>query len=65
MSEQTQPGFKLNINFQGGKNENLDFKMGPNTSADHSCSANLNGEMFVFGGDGVHTKQVQYLGVSY
>ena len=26
--------------------------MGPNTSAYHSCSAKLNDELFVFGGDG-------------
>ena len=40
--------------------------MGPNTSAYMSCSAKLNGEMFVFGGSGssqntqvesIHTKK--------
>ena len=36
----------------GGKDENLDFTMGPNTSVFYSCSAKLNGEMFVFGGEG-------------
>ena len=63
MTQQTQPVF--NINFQGGKDENLDFKMGPNTSSYESCSSTLNGEMFVFGGSGVHKTQVQHLGVSY
>ena len=36
----------------GGIDENLNFTMGPNTSAYLSCSAKLNGEMFVFGGSG-------------
>ena len=27
--------------------------MGPDTSARGSCSATLNGELFIFGGDGV------------
>ena len=43
----------------GGKEENFDFTMGPNTSAYISCSAKLNGEMFVFGGRGSsYNKQV-------
>ena len=33
--------------------------MGPNTSADGSCAAQLNGEMFVFGGTETN-KQVPY-----
>ena len=45
---------------KGGSNENLDFEMGPNTSAYLSCAANLNGEMFVFGGDGSYEKQVMH-----
>ena len=52
-------------NISGVKDENLDFTMGPNTSAYYSCSAKLNGAMFVFGGSGssqntqvksIHTK---------
>ena len=58
MSQQTQPVFS--IDFQGGKDANLDFKMGPNTSALYSCSANLNGEMFIFGGKNDHKTQVQH-----
>ena len=65
MSQHTQTGFIFKFNFQGGKNENLDFKMGPNTSSYESCSSTLNGEMFVFGGSGVHKTQVQHLDVSY
>ena len=42
----------------GGKEENFDFTMGPNTSAYQSCSAQLNGEMYVFGGDDGYYKQV-------
>ena len=42
----------------GGKDENLDFKMGQNTSVYDSCSAKLNGEMFVFGGYESQKKQV-------
>ena len=42
----------------GGKEENFDFTMGPNTSAYYSCSAKLNGEMYVFGGDDGYNKQV-------
>ena len=34
----------------GGQNENLDFEMGPKTKAHASCSAQMNGQMFVFGG---------------
>ena len=33
--------------------------MGPNASADGSCAAQLNGEMFVFGGN-QNNKQVAY-----
>ena len=35
--------------------------MGPDTSAYHSCSATLNGELFVFGGLGGQEKQVIFL----
>ena len=38
-------------NWKNVKNENPDFKMGPNTSVYQSCTAKLNGEMFVYGGD--------------
>ena len=42
----------------GGIDENLEFTMGPDTSAFYSCSATLNGELFVFGGIGSQDKQV-------
>ena len=43
----------------GGEEEIFDFTMGPNTIAYCSCSAKLNGEMFVFGGLGsTYYKQV-------
>ena len=45
----------------GGVEENLDFTMGPDTSASHSCSAMLNGELFVFGGTGSIQKQTQVI----
>ena len=36
--------------------------MGPNTSAYHSCAAQLNGKMYVFGGEGSdYNKQVTLL----
>ena len=46
-------------NISGGINENFDFTMGPNTSAEVSCSAKLNGEMFVFGGNSDETTKTQ------
>ena len=46
----------------GGVEENLDFTMGPDTSVYKSCSATLNGELFVFGGYGsTKNKQVIFL----
>ena len=42
----------------GGNITELDFTMGPNTDVYHSCSATLNGEMFLFGGYDSFTKQV-------
>ena len=46
----------------GGVQENLDFNMGPDTVAEFSCSATLNGELFVFGGSGSrYNKQVIFL----
>ena len=39
-------------NASGGVEESLEFTMGPDTSAYQSCSAKLNGELFVFGGNG-------------
>ena len=36
----------------------LSFEYGENTAVDNSCGAALNGEMWVFGGSGSHTKQV-------
>ena len=46
-------------NILGGNDENLDFSLLPNTRAYFSCSAKLNGEMFVFGGDGNYQTQVK------
>ena len=44
---------------KGGIEENLEFTMGPDTDAYNSCSATLNGELFVFGGLGSsYNKQV-------
>ena len=36
--------------FEGGITENFEFKMDDNTEVYQSCSATLNGELFVFGG---------------
>ena len=52
---------KRNLHFEnisGGEKEEFDFTMGPNTDAYESCSAKLNGEMFVFGGN---TQKTQVL----
>ena len=38
-----------NINL-GGVTENFEFKMDDDTEVYRSCSATLNGELFVFGG---------------
>ena len=47
---------------KGGVEDNLEFTMGPDTSAYYSCSATLNGELFVFGGSGrSQNKQVNFL----
>ena len=52
------------FNDSGGAQENFDFTMGPDTSARSSCSATLNGEMFVFGGNGSsQNKQVIFLNI--
>ena len=49
-------------NDSGGAEEDFDLTMGPDTSARSSCSATLNGEMFVFGGNGSsQNKQVIFL----
>ena len=46
----------------GGVEENLDFTIGPDTTAYESCSAMLNGELFVFGGSGSsQNKQVIFI----
>ena len=50
--------FLNNLNGSGGVDENLDFTMGPETTAQFSCSAKLNGELFIFGGGGSEDKQV-------
>ena len=34
----------------GGITEGFEFQMDEDTGVDHSCSAQLNGELFVFGG---------------
>ena len=36
--------------FQGGTDENFQFQMDDDTEVYMSCSATLNGELFVFGG---------------
>ena len=36
----------------------MDFKMGEDTSSYYSCSAQLNGEFYVFGGKVKQTTQV-------
>ena len=46
---------------KGGVEENLDFTMEPNTSADYSCSAKLNGKLFVFGGSGLDGNEKQVI----
>ena len=38
------------LNVKGGEITELEFIMGANTDVYHSCSATLNGEMFLFGG---------------
>ena len=49
----------INLNDKGGVEVNLDFAMGPDTGVRSSCSAKLNGELFVFGGSGSNNnKQV-------
>merc|ERR1712131_204815 len=46
------------IGFNGGEITELEFTMGANTDVYHSCSATLNGEMFLFGGYDSFTKQI-------
>jgi len=50
------------IKYDGDINQNLNFNMGPDTSVHHACSAKLNGEMFIFGGnandDKNHLRQI-------
>ena len=36
---------------QGGVTENFEFKINDDTEVYRSCSATLNGEVFVFGGE--------------
>ena len=50
--------FINDCNGSGGVDENLDFTMGPDTTVQFSCSAELNGELFIFGGGGSEDKQV-------
>ena len=40
----------LNSFIQGGVTENFEFTINEDTEVYHSCSATLNGEVFVFGG---------------
>ena len=42
--------FNFEILIKGDLTENFQFKINDDTEADHSCSAILNGEIFVFGG---------------
>ena len=42
----------------GGTNENFEFIMNEDTQVYSSCSAELNGEMLIFGGS-IETKQVK------
>ena len=44
---------------KGGVENNLEFTMGPDTSVYASCSATLNGQLFVFGGSRFSGKQKQ------
>ena len=44
----------------GSEDPGLEFTMGSDTSVYYSCSATLNGEMYIFGGDGEFSKQVFY-----
>ena len=47
--------------FLGGITEGFEFKMDDDTEVYESCSAQLNGELFVFGGsNGDKRKQVPY-----
>ena len=46
------------IKYDGGEEPNLEFTMGPGTSVYHSCSATLNGEFYVFGGEESFSRQV-------
>ena len=41
--------FSLTLNL-GGVTENFEFKMDDDTEVYRSCSATLNGELYVFGG---------------
>ena len=46
----------------GGVEKNFEFNMGLDTDVLFSCSASLNGELFVFGGSGSsYNKQVIFL----
>ena len=41
---------------QGDVTKNIDFTMGQNTVVSDSCAAELNGEIFVFGGSILHSE---------
>ena len=42
--------------FEGGVTENFEFQLDDDTEDYRSCSATLNGELFVFGGRNIKTQ---------
>ena len=46
-----QPNDPILVNYNGGNNTNMEFFMRDDTDVYHSCSAPLNGEYYVFGGE--------------
>ena len=44
------------FDFIVGDVTNIDFTMGENTVVSYSCAAELNGEIFVFGGSILHSE---------
>ena len=49
----------LNNFFKGGVTENFEFKINDDTEVFHSCTAKLNGEVFVFGGHTSNNRRKQ------
>lgn len=63
INDKLQKSIKLTIIYcqLGGITEGFEFQMDEDTEVFHSCSAMLNGDLFVFGGyDGHKRKQVSY-----